>query len=237
MQTVVAKSDTYVYPPRSKSALPRHETAMLADFGWIANYKFNDSHLLLKLLPNDVEFWGRKGERLAYRPDNRLVAELRAAQDILGLDRDQYHLLDGGLLDSRHPSIKDVVVIWDILVRDGEHLLGSTYKQRCSLLMGVMPHNDSWFYRHQDHDPIDFGVRLTDNVFMPRSYSSPDWTDMWHNVDVVNKPYTDSSGKVSPVLEGLMFKDINGKLEYGFRENNNTHFMVRSRVTTRRHHF
>jgi hypothetical protein len=233
MQALAARPDSYIYPPRSKSVLPRSDTDMLADMGWIAQYKFNDSHLLLKLLPDRVEFWGRKGERLAYRPDAELADEVRAAQDVLGLDRDQYHLLDGGLLDSRHSAIKDTIVLWDILVRDGEQLLGTSYQDRYESLLRpaqalglgayTMPHNDT---------PV--GLLLQPHLLVPLSFpADPEtaWNSMWQTIEAVNQPYP------QPLLEGLVYKLPGGKLEPGFGEQNNGSWMVRSRVTTGRHKF
>lgn len=231
--TLTASSDKFIYPPRARGALPRTDTDFMSSCGWYAQYKFNDSHLVLKLLPDHIEFWTRSADRFrSYCPPDWLTNQIRTAQDLLGLSRQRYHLLDGGLLDTKHAAIKDTLVFWDILVRDGEHLLGTTYHSRYSPLLLSAEHGGLPGYTMPGVPDVPVAARLTDSIIIPHTYhTEPEWAHMWETVDRVNLPYP------QPLLEGLVFKDGLGKLELGHREQNNGHWMVRSRVTTRRHQF
>jgi hypothetical protein len=258
----------YIFPPRPQDAIPLDEARLFADMGWIAQLKYNDSRCLIKYKPGGIpEMWNRHAERFrTYNAPDWLLDQLAKLHNRLGLSKTDWSLLDGGLLDQKHSAIKDTIVIWDILVLDGLHLLGSTYEDRYNFLLntltGGVNHTVPWLYSHKSHGPLDFGVRLDDNVFMPRNYQGnranyPDdhghpndgnpsgdaWQYLWDNlITVVNAPYTigkpgDRNYVCHPVLEGLVFKKGSGKLEMGYKEKNNNKWQVRSRVATGRHAF
>ena len=222
-------TDKYIYPPRPKTSLPYGEAAFFKDLGWVAQYKYNGSRCMVKHLPNGkIELWNRHAEKFrTYNPPTWLQDQIRSSLYKLGLNPTGYHLLDGELLDQKHTAIKDTVVIWDILVRDGQHLLGTTYGERHSTLYDVISQEERWL--HKAHD---FGIRLSDNVLFATNLGASLWDDAWDTVLEVNKPYGDK-----PLLEGLVIKDPNGALERGWRESNNGGWLVRCRVKTGRHNF
>lgn len=222
-------TDKYIYPPRPSTSVPRTETDFFKNLGWIAQYKYNGSRCLIKHLPgSNIQLWNRHGERFrTYHAPDWLQEEIRQAIYKLGLSPDNYHVFDGELLDQKHSEIKDTIVIWDILVMDGEHLLDSTYMLRHDSLCKALSKEERWFYKSWD-----FGFRLSDHVLLPQSYAGSDWDYLWDVVSKVNAPFPDR-----PLLEGLMLKDPLGTLERGFREKNNGTWMVRSRVQTGRHNF
>ena len=173
-----------------------------------------------------------------YTPPDWLQEELREAGRSLGLNPDKLNILDGGLLDQKHAAIKDTLVIWDILVRDGEHLLDTTYSERYDTLVQTAHHGisslETWWYNHKSHEPVDFGYKLTDHVILAKDYPGEDLEKIWRTVETVNAPYT--IGKdVKPLIEGVLIKNPHGKLELGFTEKNNGSWMAKSRVKTGRH--
>lgn len=241
------KVDRYIYPPRADKAVARSDLGFLGDLGWKAQLKFNDTHVLIKFLDNDrVELWNRHGERLKYYAPDGFVDSLLQARDVLGLtvSPGSFTLLDGGLLDAKHRAIKDTIVIWDILVRDGDYLVGQSYGERYDFLVGNLGGSgDSWMFRGSSGvdfgEGFDFGLRVNGNVFIPRSYDFADWDGLWDMVGAVNEPYVRPvrGASAGPVLEGLMLKDFGGLLERAWSERNNSGWLVRSRVSTGRHMF
>lgn len=241
-----ANPTKYIWPPRPDKAIPREATDFLKNSTWIAQLKYNDSRCLIKYLPDGtVELWNRHGERFRdYTPPDWLLQQLQEAREKLGLPAGEYHLLDGGLLDKKHAAIKDCVVIWDVLVASGIQLLGTTYQHRYDMLFA---HNLStspiWTYSHPTYPkPYAFGFSLTQNVFYPANYHSQHWDGLWADIAVINAPYTtgkptDKNYKISPLIEGLVFKDAQGKLKQAFKEKNNSHWIMRSRVATGRSEF
>lgn len=264
---LAVKETQYIFPPRSQDAIPLEDACLFADLGWEAQLKYNDSRCLVKFKSGGIpELWNRHAERFrTYTAPDWLLGQLEAVHEKLGLSKNEWSLLDGGLLDSKHVAIKDTIVIWDILVRDGQHLLGTTYKDRYEWvherLTGGHVHQTTWWYtnpqRPNAHDPLPFGAKVLDNIILPVNYkgnrspsadndgnpSGDAWRAIWEQiVNVANAPYTigkpgDRNYDIKPVLEGLVFKDPNGKLEMGYKEKNNSKWMVRSRVETGRHRF
>jgi|CXWL01.1.fsa_nt_gi hypothetical protein len=235
---VKASHTSYIFPPRPTDAIPREDTDTWGKLGWYAQYKYNDARTLIKYLPNGtIELWGRHGEKFRnYKAPDFIITELTDLRNRLGLDAHEYHLLDGGLLDFKHEAIRDTIAIWDILVQNGEHQLGTEYDTRYKTLYeGVQ--NTPWFYipPHGKHEPIQLGSKFTEHLFIPDNWQHRDWPTLWTNVDKINAPYL-AVGK-GPVIEGMVIKDPHGLLERGWKEKNNGDWMTRSRVTTGRHKF
>ncbi len=240
---------TYIWPPRPTAAIPFADAVVLyADLDWIAQLKYNDTRLIIKLLPTGgIELWNRHAEQLrSYHAPDWLLNQLGRATACMGLEPGQYHMLDGGLLDQKHRAIKDTIVIWDILVQNGNHLLDTTYEDRHSRIHpGPDPRHwdtkddTTWYWEDAlfDYEPFPFGTKLTDNIFVPRNINAAEWAEAWDMIQRINQPFVEADPPVGPLLEGLVFKDPEGVLEMGWREQNNDAWSARSRVATGRHAF
>lgn len=235
MMAIKIPTTQYIFPPRAETCMPRESARSYLDMGWKPQIKYNDSRTTIKYLPNgDIELWNRHAEKhRSYHAPSWLIEQLTEAAKILRLSAGKLHMLDGGLLDQKHKAIKDTIVIWDILVRDDEHLLGTTYGDRYNSLY---LHGPPYWYTHATHAPVDLGIEITDNVILARQYEAMDWDNIWSMVDVINAPYT-TPDDIKPVLEGVVLKDPKGKLQLGYKEKNNTTWMAKSRVMTGRHRF
>ncbi len=231
---VAEKQHLYIYPPRAQLVVPRDKADIFAKRGWKAQLKFNDSRCLIKAIWTDdgwdIQLWSRHSDLLKYDLSASLRDEIIQVLDMLGCEKAGWHLLDGGLLHSKHAAIKNTIVIWDILVHNSEWLLGRTYQDRYSILHLGCSIEDWTFSGHP------FGKKFTDHIFMPINWESDNWDIVWRMVEQVNEPHT-ANGDIKPVLEGLVYKDMEGKLEIGLSENNNDSWMARSRVKTGRHEF
>lgn len=226
------KPEQYIYPPRPDQAIPRDQTEFLGEMGWLAQLKYNDSRCLVKFLPDgDTELWNRHGERFRdYTCPDWLKDQLQTLRAELGLSADGYHLLDGGLLDKKHRSIKDTLVIWDILVKDSEHLLGTTYQDRYnSIATADVP----WHWESYKLG-LTWDKQTTPNILIPEIWPHQTWPDLWDMIYEINKPFENICG---PLIEGLVFKNPLGELGMGFTEKNNSSWVMRSRVATGRHAF
>lgn len=229
----------YLWPPRPTTAIPFKDAQILyADLGWIGQLKYNDTRCLIKYCSDGtIELWNRHAEQMrSYIPPDWLKEELQQTKEILNLG-EGYHLLDGGLLDQKHSAIKDTIVVWDILVQDSQYLLDTTYQHRYGIITNYCDTNKSWnseshawFYKN---DPI--GEKLTDHILIPRILEPKDWQKAWEMLTRINQPFLDTGN--GPLLEGIVFKDLEGLLEMGWQEKNNSGWLARSRVTTGRHQF
>lgn len=240
---MLVRHDQYIFPPRSKDAIPRADTGIFGMLGWIAQLKYNDSHALIKYCPDGtIELWNRHAERFrTYHAQSELIEELKTIGDRLGVIPGTVTILDGGLLDQKHAAIKDTIALWDILVHNDKHLIGTTYIER-HIRLHEAATQEPWVYTNPTHGPIEFGLKFTKNVLMPKNWESCSWDNLWDLAATVNAPYTvGTTGSPNydckPLIEGLVFKDPNGMLELGFNESNNDTWMMRSRVMTGRHRF
>ncbi len=155
-----------------------------------------------------------------------MLLQLDHTFTMLGLDKSKNNVIDCELLHSKHRAVKNSLVIYDILVRNGEHLVGTTYKERYDFLHTAS--TDNWeFMGH------NIGVLLQPNIMLARSYEPVAWPSLWNTVDAINKNFEPQS----PFLEGVVLKRPSSKLEYGFAEKNNAFWNVRSRIETGRHKF
>ena len=241
----------YIFPPRPQDSIPRSETQLFSDLGWVAQLKYNGSRCLIKYTPDgDVELWNRHGERFrSYTAPDWIKEQLLEVRSQLGLRADEVSILDGEMIDAKHKALKDTIAIWDILVADGEHLTGTTYAERYSRIFPAGNTLGDLDYTFSNNSgSFVFGTRFknTEDIFAPVSQLAgsgiegnrmENWDNMWDMVHSVNAQYKTASGDISPLLEGLVFKDPHGILAPGWKEKNNGDWMVRSRVKTGRHLF
>jgi len=235
----------YIFPPRPQDSIPRSETQLFSDLGWVAQLKYNGSRCLIKYLPAgegnypDVQLWNRHGERFrSYTCPDWMKDQLLDVHAQLGLRVDEVSILDGEMIDAKHKALKDTIAIWDILVADGEHLTGTTYAERYER---IFPTGNPDYTFSNNSGCFVFGTKFgsipTENIFAPVSQTAQEWDNMWDMVHSVNSQYKTAYGDISPLLEGLVFKDPHGVLGPGWKEKNNGDWMVRSRVKTGRHLF
>ena len=106
-------------------------------------------------------------------------------------------------------------VIFDILVNDGDYLIGKTFKQRVELL-------DEMFGKVECEKDYLWGI--SDNVYRVKSYEN--------NFSML-------FDKLTPIdmIEGLVLKRVNARLEMGNTELNNTKSQVKARKSTKNYKF
>lgn len=227
---IKAKEERYIYPPRAATAVPRGDTAIFAKLRYIAQLKYNDSRCLIKMRSDGhIELWNRHAEMFrGYTPHVDLMDQLRT------LHTGEYTLYDGGLLHAKHAAIKHTIVIWDVLVRNGEALIGTTYKERFATIQALAT-DQPYYHTNPDGQNYILGLKITDDILTPINIGPQDWDAAWDLVDAINKPWI--AKDCGPLIEGLVYKDPTGELEHGFKPENNSTWMCRSRVTTGRHAF
>ena len=230
-QMITANPTQYIFPPRTKVCFPRQEASFLKGDNWIAQYKYNDSRCLLKKCPDGtIQLWNRHAERFrTYTAPPELLSQ--AKEIFQKLNCEDWGLLDGGLLDQKHPAIKDKIVIWDILVLNGTHQLGTTYSERYSKILNVS-NKETQTYTDKHGKTYNLGNNITKDIFIPQNNPQNNWENMWTTIDEINKPFSNN-----PLIEGLVYKNLSGILQLGYKVDNNTDWSYKSRVKTARHNF
>jgi ATP-dependent DNA ligase len=109
-------------------------------------------------------------------------------------------------------------VIWDIIMYDGIHLLGTTFEERYNLL------NRLYFKSPVAKFPKKHLIELLENCFLIQAISSN-----------FRRVYNDITNY--QMYEGLVLKRKDGKLETGTTANNNTRTQIKCRKSTKNYIF
>ena len=230
----VSTKQHFIYPPRPiKEPIARSSWPYLQQRGFIAQLKYSDTHTTISLNKGDLVLYKRDGnQHVQYQMPDAVAAQIKQLPRLLGLKANAWQYFDGGILDTRHRAIKNLVVIWDILVKDGEHLLGTTYAERYNIIR-------SNFTERFIHRDFDLGIKVSDNIIIPDNFAPDQWGKQWDMLTELNTLYgfapSVEKGAGSAIIEGLLLKKLNGRLEPALREDNNQSWQVRSRIMNRRH--
>lgn len=236
-------AERYLWPPRPSEAIPFEEALKYYEgrSDWVAQYKFNDSRTVawFRDRTGDVELWNRHGGRADYVLSDGLKEQLLELLVKLGGEVGQWAVIDCGLLDSRHrcPWLKNKLVIYDVLALNGQTMLGTSRIGRYKMLDGVMDTKKYAIIPCQTGDGVIVGNYFSDDIFVPNDYGYAGWKECWDEVNRVNNGWLTGHGDVSPILEGLVYKYNPGRLDPMIKEKNNSSWMCRSRIATRRHRF
>jgi hypothetical protein len=212
----------YLFPPRTEMKIPpgpgpvRSVWERFSDA--IGQFKVNGTRNILYVYPDGhIECWNRHGEQ---QKQYSLTPSMRAQVLALGLPRGVFHVLDGELLHSKTKTVKDVLYMFDILVYNGEYLLGDTYGQRYQLLHDLLTPAGIKFF------PLDFHPEIG-HMYLAENYPASSWDWMWRTAQPVD------------YCEGMVLKrtGIISGLATGYREINNSGFMLRVRKGTKNYGF
>lgn len=210
------KAYNYIYPPRPSNAVPLTVLKDWDNNSMIAQPKLNGS--------NCVIFTDGKQLFVMNRHHQRLTNFRISREEILSLykpDFDGWLVLNGEYLNKSKTDEKAEVfnhkfVIFDILVHNSTYLVGKTFSERVDLLDTLYGTNDSnkW-YLHS----------VSQNVFRVKSYET-DFVNLFNNLT-----------HRGSVIEGLVLKRRNARLELGNTENNNSKSQIKCRVATKNYKF
>mgnify|MGYP005845563903 CR=1 FL=1 len=188
------KTGTYIYPPRpefkiSSESLEKYDTGE-----YIAEPKFNGSNMELYFNETTIH-------KIMNRHKDILTNKLSDAE-ILSLHRGKGEMVLNG--EYMNKSKKDAdgkvfnhkLVIFDILVLNGEHLVGISCLERYNMLIDLYP---------DKKDYNEYLYQISENVFIVKSFEK-DFLNLYNKIVEID------------MLEGWVLKKRNGKLEQGTRE-------------------
>jgi hypothetical protein len=231
----------YIYPPRPiHDPVPFDKIDMFRKYGWnVIQTKFNDLRTEISVDGTVVELFNRhKSIHKTFSLSSALRQEVLDVFHLLGLDSSKWSYLDGGLLNGKNKHISGLIVIWDILVRDGEWLIGTTYGERYEWLhQKALVAGGEVFYVTINGQQFEFGIKLSEHIFIPINH--PDTSTAWEFTRKVNEVAGwKGIGDGEPVIEGIMIKNQHGVLKPDLgKERNNEEWSARCRVRTGRHRF
>lgn len=206
------KKYLYLWPPRPENKIKPESIIKFDNNTFISQCKFNGSNCTIYLNGTDYSIGNRhKGTignfKLKPVEVNRLYDGSKGYRVVVG------EYMNKSKKDENGKTWNDKFVIFDILVNDGQHLIGSTYEQRLELLQEI--YNTKPYNNYVD--------QITDNIFLIKSFTG-DFTKLYHDVVKVD------------MLEGLVLKLKKGKLSDG-NAKSNSNWMIKCRKPTLNYEF
>jgi hypothetical protein len=197
----------YLYPPRPETALAPTALPLLEAAGRWAQAKMNGTNCTIYVPPDGKAFaMGRHGpeNKIGWQPGQRWSAYQA------GLPGQGWRVFVGELLHSKGVGVKDTVYLFDLLVDDGDFLLGASYADRFARLEALCPQAQATDVTHK---VVSDGVWLAVN----HRHGFCEWFNS----------IRDMPGK--PPIEGLCFKDPDAKLKLCVKPSSNAHGQAKCR--------
>jgi len=203
----------YIFPPRPKNAIPDAELEFWDNGSLIAQPKLNGSNCVIFTNGIKTIVMNRHNQRLTnFNLSDNEVKDIYRGEG--------WMILNGEYMNKSKSDENDQVfnhkfVIFDILGYNGEYLVGKTFEERIKLLDSLYGQVDS---------EKEYLFKVTENVYRVKSYE----------VDFKN-----IFDKLTPIdmIEGLVMKRKNARLELGTSENNNTKSQLKCRKATRNYKY
>jgi hypothetical protein len=200
----------FLYPPRPDIAIPKALLGSYEKDGWVAQVKLNGTCSVMGIAPHrgSMKAWNRHGEtHSAWQPSS---INLNAFQNLPG---DGYYVFVAELLHSKG-NYKNINYIHDILVADGDFLLGYTMTERQDLLQSLFPTEDTGSVSH---------TVIDDNTWLVKNHTTG-FSSLFDNLD-------------DDAYEGLVMKQPNKALAFCLKEKSNSDGQVKCRRPSKNYHF
>lgn len=210
-------SGRIMFPPRPKISIP---PAVLPDYekkGYVAQLKFNGTRTLIELKPGgEIKFWTRRREpHKAYKPSRGMLNTLREIHEVA--NPDEHMVIDGELMHSKTKSLKDTFIAFDLLVVNGDYLIGVPMIERYELLDDILIDPDqSHKLTKEKMTDRNIAIYIRKNFWLAEVFCFGFENEFKSRTDIDE-------------IEGLVLKNPKAKLEYGHSENNNTDWQIRCR--------
>jgi ATP-dependent DNA ligase len=205
----------YLFPPRPENAIPNSELNYHDNGSLISQVKIDGSNCVIFTNGESIHVMNRHGSRLT-RFEIKDEEILSLYQGTGGWTVLNGEYLNRNKRDETGKSFNHKLILFDILVNDGDYLIGKTFEQRIQLL-------DEMFHKNECEKDYLFGI--SDNVYRVKSYEN-NFSMLYDTLTYNNE-----------LLEGLVLKRRNARLEIGNVEKNNTKSQIKCRKQTLNYKF
>lgn len=176
----------YLWPPRPENAAPPALIGFYQRRGWLPQIKKNGTCTVIFARGDEVIFKTRHNDdHKAWPPQER--------HRLFFAGRSQWNVYVAELLHSKGPQLKHHLYLFDVLVSDGEELIGTTLLERQRILQERFPTPQA--------DIVGSRAGLGARMIVQ---------DVSHATWIANP--TQAWSELGPLDEGLVFKNPNAKL-------------------------
>ena len=204
----------YIFPPRPKNPVPNTELTFWDNGSLIAQPKLNGSNCLI--------FTNGEKHIAMNRHNGRLTNFQLKDDEIKDLYKGNggWTVLNGEYLnknkqDENRKAFNHKFVIFDILVNDGDYLVGKTFEERIALL-------DTMFGQNECEKSYLYGI--SENVYRVKSYDNQ-FNMLYDTLTPID------------LIEGLVLKRKTARLEMGTSELNNVKSQIKCRKETKNYKY
>jgi hypothetical protein len=205
----------YYYPPRPEYTTNPDKLGQYEGM-YLGQPKLNGSCCTIYIKGKDFKNFGR------HENENLSNFKLKINDlEVLNCGNDNWNVIVGEYMNKNKKGIdgkpwNHKFVIFDILVYNGEYLIGSTFEERVKLL-------DELFGTVDENDYL---YKINENVYRVKTFYS-NFLELWKKITLVD------------MLEGWVLKRIGdkAKLEKGISEMNMSLHMLKSRKPTKLYKF
>lgn len=211
----------YIYPPRPVQTIQWTELPKYDNGQFIAQPKYNGSCCVLFLNEDSMRVMNRH---------NGLISSNYNEIDLRGLYSGKGWMVICGEFLNKNKKGEDnnpfnlKFIIWDILVYDGNYMIGSTISERLTLLENLFPTTSSIVVGSAIKSFNHLNVTRYTNVFKAPTYSGY-FPELYQSI-------VDTD-----LYEGLVLKRKDAKLNFGFSEKNNNEWQIKCRKPTKNYDF
>lgn len=200
----------YIFPPRPKNAIPVDELDFWDNNTLLSQPKLNGSNSLIFTNGEKVIVMNRH---------NQILTNVRVTTDEIKSiykGNGEWMVLNAEYMnksqnDETGRPFNHKFVIFDILVLEGNYLVGTTFEQRVAIL------NDLYGQVDCEKEHL-YGI--SENIYRVKSYNGG-FLDLYNDLIKID------------MYEGLVMKRKNAKLELGTNEMNNVRSQLKCRKPTK----
>ncbi len=219
------ESYSYLFPPRPIQTTKHTELGKYDNGQFIAAPKYNGDCSNVFISEKEVIVMNRHKEKM--KGDYSKV-DFRGMYDGLGCKG--WLVISGEFLnkskkgeDGKLFNLK--FIIWDILVYNGDYMIGSTFGYRVELLEKLFPSTKMMVKKDKKMEMYKhLCCTMYNDIYKAPAYYSG--FEKLYN-DIVN----------TDIYEGVLLKRIDGKLSYGLNTNNNNSWQIKCRKETKNYQF
>jgi|ERR1035437_5732028 hypothetical protein len=200
---------SYLYPPRPENAVPGDMLNLYEERNWHAQAKKNGTCNVMAISP-EREITAMTRHRTPHKAWSANADTKKAFQNLPG---NGWYVFVCELMHSKVHGIRNINYINDILVADGEYLVGSTFASRQSLFHGL--------FKSVGETDTHWIIDASTWVAKGRTSGFQEW---------FNSMSPEASGNHEN--EGLVLKDPKARLAFCSKEKANVSWLVKSRHPT-----
>jgi hypothetical protein len=198
---------SYLWPPRPKKAIPEALLTFYENRGFWAQVKKNGTCTVIFARGRDVIFKTRHNDdHKMWSPTPEHVRFFQGNSN--------WNVYVAELIHSKTPTVKNQLYLFDKIVDEGVHLVGTTFEERQLILQSQWEGN---------LEPDKHQTRITDYISVAENIG-----DRFAEVFTSLK---------NPEDEGLVLKNPTAKLQACMKQTANENWQVKCRISTKNYSF